>query len=67
MQECRYGGKIQIYFAYLQVWEYVAMAKSDSKPKKQEETLEEFIKRINQKEEKRNGLKNRYVWQKRRH
>lgn len=67
MQECRYGGKIQIYFVYLQVWEYAAMAKSDSKPKKQEETLEEFIKRINQKEEKRNGLKTRYVWQKRRH
>ena len=45
----------------------MAMAKSNSKPKKQEETLEEFVNRINQKEEKRNGLKSAYVWQKRRH
>ena len=43
------------------------MAKSNSKREKREETIEEFVRRINQKEGKRNGLKQRFVWQKRRH
>ncbi len=43
------------------------MAESKPKPKKQEETTEQFVKRVNQQGEKRNGLKRRFVWQKRRH
>ncbi len=43
------------------------MAKSNPKREKREETTEEFVRRINQKEGKRNGLKRVYVWQKRRH
>ena len=43
------------------------MAKSNPKREKQEETTEEFVRRINQKEGKRNGLKQNFVWQKRRH
>ena len=42
------------------------MAKSKPKREKREETLEEFVLRINKKEGKRNGLKQRFVWQKRR-
>ena len=33
------------------------MAKSKPKKEKREETTEEFVKRINQQEDKRNGLK----------
>ena len=47
--------------------EYTAMAKSKLKQEKPEETTEEFVRRINQKDEKRNGLKKNFVWQKRRH
>ena len=43
------------------------MVRSKPKRKKQEETTEQFVKRINQQGEKRNGLKRRFVWQKRRH
>ena len=45
------------------------MAKSKPKPEKKEETTEEFVQRMNmnQKNEKRNGLKERFVWMKRRH
>ena len=43
------------------------MGKSKQKRDKPEETLEEFVRRINQKSGKPNGLKQRYVWQKRRH
>lgn len=37
------------------------------KPEKREETTEEFVRRINQKVGKGNGLKRRFVWLKRRH
>ena len=40
---------------------------AESKRKKREETTEEFVKRINQTKGKQNGLKQRFVWQKRRH
>lgn len=43
------------------------MAKPNPKQEKPEETTEEFVRRMNKKEGKRNGLKLRYVWQKRRH
>ena len=43
------------------------MAKSNSKREKREETAEEFVRRINQTVGKGNGLKLRFVWQKRRH
>ena len=43
------------------------MARSKPKREKREETLEEFVRRINQQAGKRNGLKKRFVWQKRRH
>ena len=43
------------------------MVRSKPKRKKQEETTEQFVQRINQQGEKRNGLKRRFVWQKRRH
>ena len=44
------------------------MAKSKPKREKQEETTEEFVQRINKAEgKKRNGLRQRFVWQKRRH
>ena len=43
------------------------MAKPNRKQKKPEETTEEFVRRINQTQGKRNGLKRRYVWLKRRH
>ena len=43
------------------------MAGSKPKREKPEETTEEFVRRVNQKERKRNGLKKRFVWQKRRH
>ena len=43
------------------------MAGSIEKEQKREETTEEFVRRINKKEGKRNGLKRHFVWQKRRH
>ena len=43
------------------------MAKSNPKREKREETTEEFVRRINQTAGKGNGLKRRFVWQKRRH
>ena len=43
------------------------MARSKPKREKREETIEDFVKRINQSSGKRNGLKLHYVWQKRRH
>ncbi len=43
------------------------MAKSKPKREKQEETTEKFVQRVNKEEGKRNGLKQRFVWQKRRH
>ena len=43
------------------------MGTSKQKREKPEETIEEFVRRINQKAGKRNGLRKRYVWQKRRH
>jgi len=43
------------------------MGRSKPKREKPEETTEEFVRRVNQKGGKRNGLKKRYVWQKRRH
>ena len=43
------------------------MAKSNPKREKREETTEEFVQRINKKEEKRNGLRRVFVWHKRRH
>ena len=43
------------------------MARSKKKQEKPEETIEEFVRRINQKPGKRNGLSKNYVWQKRRH
>ncbi len=43
------------------------MVRSKPKREKVEETIEEFVKRINQQSGKRNGLKKRYVWMKRRH
>ena len=43
------------------------MAKPNPKREKREETTEEFVRRINQKVGKCNGLKRRFVWQKRRH
>ena len=43
------------------------MARSKPKKEKPEETIEQFVRRINQPAGKRNGLKLRYVWQKRRH
>ena len=42
------------------------MTRSKPKREKREETTEEFVRRINQKEGKRNGLKQSFVWQKRR-
>jgi len=47
--------------------EYATMVRSKPKREKPEETIEEFVRRINQKGDKRNGLKKNYVWQKRRH
>ena len=38
------------------------MARSKPKREKREETLEEFVKRINQQAVKRNGLKHRFAW-----
>ncbi len=43
------------------------MARSKPKREKPEETIEQFVSRVNQQAGKRNGLKKRYVWQKRRH
>ncbi len=43
------------------------MAKSNPKREKREETTEEFVRRINQEEGKRNGRRRVYVWHKRRH
>ena len=43
------------------------MGRSKLKPEKPEETTEEFVRRVNQKAGKPNGLRKRYVWQKRRH
>ena len=43
------------------------MAKSNPKPEKREETTEEFVRRVNRKVGKVNGLKRRFVWLKRRH
>ncbi len=43
------------------------MARVKPKREKPQETTEEFVQRINRKEGKRNGLKQRFVWQKRRH
>ena len=43
------------------------MARSNSKREKRQETTEEFVQRVNQKDGKRNGVKRRFVWQKRRH
>jgi hypothetical protein len=43
------------------------MDKQKQKQEKPVETTEEFVRRINQKENKFNGLKKRFVWQKRRH
>ncbi len=43
------------------------MAKSNPKREKQEETIEEFVRRINKTEGKRNGIKRVFVWHKRRH
>ncbi len=46
------------------------MGRSKPKREKPEETTEEFVRRMNQMNQKggkRNGLKKRYVWQKRRH
>lgn len=43
------------------------MVRSKPKREKREETLEQFVKRINQEGGKRKGLRLRYVWQKRRH
>jgi len=42
------------------------MARSKPKREKREETLEEFVKRINQQTVKRNGLRHRFAWKKRR-
>ena len=43
------------------------MGRSKPKREKPEETTEEFVRRINQKEGKHNGVKKRFVWKKRRH
>ena len=43
------------------------MDKSKPKREKPEETTEEFVRRMNQKVGKCNGLKQHFVWQKRRH
>ena len=43
------------------------MGKPKIKREKPAETTEEFVRRINQQESKPNGLKKRFVWQKRRH
>jgi hypothetical protein len=43
------------------------MARSKPKREKQEESIEQFVRRINLPTGKRNGLKQHYVWQKRRH
>ena len=43
------------------------MVKSKPKREKREETTAEFVERINRKVGKRNGLKLRFVWMKRRH
>jgi hypothetical protein len=43
------------------------MARSKPKREKREETIEEFVRRVNQQAGKRKGLKQRFVWQKRRH
>ena len=43
------------------------MVRSKPKREKPEETIEEFVKRINKESGKRNGLKKHYVWMKRRH
>jgi len=42
------------------------MARSNPKREKREESTEEFVRRINQKGEKRNGLKRVFAWKKRR-
>ena len=43
------------------------MVRSKPKREKPEETTEEFVRRVNKESGKLNGLKKRYVWQKRRH
>ena len=43
------------------------MARSKPKREKREETTKEFVRRVNQNGGKGNGLKKRFVWQKRRH
>ena len=43
------------------------MVRSKPKRVKPEETIEQFVERVNQKSGKRNGLKKRFVWLKRRH
>ena len=40
------------------------MARSKPKRERREETIEEFVKRINQQAVKRNGLKHRLAWKK---
>ena len=43
------------------------MGRSKLKREKPEETTEKFVRRVNQKTGKRNGIQKRFVWQKRRH
>jgi len=47
--------------------ERATMVRSKPKKEKPELTTEEFVRRVNQKEVKHNGLKKRFVWKKRRH
>ncbi len=47
--------------------EHAIVVKSKPKREKREETTEEFVRRMNQPVGKRNGLKLRFVWMKRRH
>ena len=53
---------------YVGHWkEVVSMVKRKPKKEKPEESAEDFVKRVNRDQSKSAGLKQRFVWQRRRH